>query len=209
MCVLGWFKILISFSPTPSLPCCLVFFLQMLKDLPTSPPPCLLRSWSGCSTSSLPDLIDWPMWVEFNSWLVFGRSEGLHVELVERTQPYLPMSLPFCILSPGMDLWSSHILRINVSYLHALDGRFDRLIFPVERQLVELQLNQSPLDLLPLSHRYFPLTWPGAIQLQTPLWFMQWWWLPAVAQPTLAIWNELACSQEPVIYWTIILFDLT
>lgn len=43
----------------------------MSKDLPTSPRPCLPRSWSGCSTSSLLDLIDWPMWVEFNCPLVF------------------------------------------------------------------------------------------------------------------------------------------
>lgn len=81
MCIPRWIKILICFLPQPppsSL--CLVFFLQMLKDLPTSPQPCLLRSWSGCSTSSLPDLIDWPMWVEFNSLLVFCRSEGLHME---------------------------------------------------------------------------------------------------------------------------------
>lgn len=84
MCLLGWIKILIRFLPTPSLPCCLVFFLQMLKDLPTYPRPCLLKSWSGCSTSSLPDLIDWPMWVEFNSLLVFHGSEGLHVELGKR-----------------------------------------------------------------------------------------------------------------------------
>lgn len=167
--------------PTPSLPYCLVFFLQMLKDLPTSPPPCLLRSWSGCSTSSLPDLIDWLMWVECNSRLLLGRSEGLHVELVKRTQPSSPVSLPFCILSLGMNLWSSHILGIDVSYLYRPWMEVWRINFPSWETAGWVTIKPKSFWSASTLASLFP---PGAIQLQPPWRFMWWWWLPTCLSQT-------------------------
>lgn len=140
----------------------------MSKDLPTSLRPCLLRSLSGCSTSSLPDLIGWPMWVAFNSILVLaevracmwnygGKDSAFTVKAITILHP-VPMHGPLTLSHPE----DQYCLFINLKW----QWWGSQIDFSHERQLVMLQSTWSFL-----SAFYSPFSRPGAIQLQAQSWY--------------------------------------
>lgn len=180
--------------PHSFLPRCLVFFSQMSKDLPTSLRPCPLRSWSGCSTSSLPDLTGWPMWVAFNSIQVLAEVRACMWNEAGKDSAFIANAITILHSVPLHGPLALAYPRGQCYLFISLGGGFLRLIFPLKDSW--LSDNQTRLfcrlSALPARGQV-----PSSCRLRAGMQS----WLPAVSWPAQTICSELACSPEPVISW--------